>query len=151
MASQALAAADKPRAAIDGLAHPALDAIDLVRVDQWPDLRRGVRRVSDHHRVAKSGEALGHLLSDGLVHIDALHRHAHLAGMVEAALGEEWQTTIEIGISRHDDLLPQSPHPTTPRRPAPPRARKHKDKWGVALWSALRRMQQRSLTTATNA
>ena len=95
------AAADDPVARGARALDEALDAREVVGVDERRDRRRGVARVAEHVRVRVAAEALQERLADRLLDEQPRAGEADLAGVVVLARGL-LGGRVEVGVGEHD-------------------------------------------------
>jgi len=84
------------------LLDPFIHPVNFARANERADIGGRFGRVTDLHRLGLPREAIGELFGDALMRKNALHRHTHLSGMIEGALGKGGQGARDIGVLGDD-------------------------------------------------
>ena len=79
-----------------------MHAVGFSTADQRADVGIGQGRIADLHTAAGFGNAFGEVARNRGMGIDALHRHADLAGMIEAGFREQRDRIVEVCILGDD-------------------------------------------------
>ena len=97
------AAGEQARAAFDGLGHPRLDPLGGIGIDDRTHVGGVVEWIAHPQRLDLRHQRLAEGVVDVLVHVDALHRDARLARVLEAAPDHALGRECQVGVLVDDD------------------------------------------------